>query len=534
MGRYRPKESYLGRTREKRAAQLANLRFGPIRRSKSGPIPSSPLGAPENNPFDPIYKDDPIRFIEDHFYLTPERCLIVLDDWQKQILRQIFERDPTTGLRRYTMAVVSAPKKTGKTSLAAAIILWFLVHGELEGEIIMAAYSGNQSTYVVYKKLCRSIRMNRHLLKDLAINKDIVENKRTATTARVVSVSSSVAGLNPNLVLFDELHAYREVDSNMYRDFFDELTVSPTRKEPLCLITSYAGTGQDTLFYEIYEKGLAGTDPKMFFFWSHDPFLSPRMTKEILEDKRNKHHPNTFARLFENRWTQGEKQFIDMVDYDKCVDSSHAPLFEDFHKELAVYLGIDIGVKDDCSAVVAVAKQVEKIVLIQHRIWRPRPNDPVIIEDVENYIYDLHCKFRVAQALFDPSQCREAEQRLKQRGVNMVECIQAQGPNIEAAQNLYHLLRSGKLKLYKADDLRQHLQHAVVRESARGFQIEKKSPSKKVDAAVALAMACLAVIQDASVEAEVKVADWNWKGDESSSPGRGGVLSGDWLLADDR
>jgi phage terminase large subunit-like protein len=407
------------------------------------------------------------------------------------------------------MAVVSAPKKTGKTNLSASVALWYLCHAGPEAEIILAANAAHQSTFVIFRKLSKSIQLNPYLGPNvIRILNDSIENLRDGTIARVVATNvRSIAGLEPNLVIIDELHAYRrDIASQNDEEFFNELALPPTVKDALLLISSYAGFEEDSLLHDIYLKGLEGSDPKMFFFWSHDPFLSPRTTPEFLEDRRKKEHPNTYARLWENRWTQGIKEFVSMNDYDKCVDLNYSMVFEDLHRELRVYLGIDIGVKSDCSAVVAVAKQGDKIALIQHRIWKPGPNDPVDIRDVENYILELSKKFNIAEAHFDPSQFLEGERRLRDAGVNIIQATQAEGLNVARAQNLYQLFRSGTLKLYHADDLRAHVQHASIKESSKGFQIEKSAPSKKIDAAVALSFATFACVKGSGGAAEVYVS----------------------------
>lgn len=515
---YRSRESHFGRTKQARAAQLRNLKPGG--KKSAAPIFPQPGAAdPKEDPFNECYKDDPVRFIEDFCFLTPERRLCVLDPWQKDVLNALFERDLVTARRRFTMGIVSAPKKTGKTSLAAFIIEWQLFQGPADGEIILAANSEAQSTYVVFSKLCKSLRMNKYALQHIDIKTDSIENLSTGTVVRVVAMNArTIAGLSPTLVLFDELHSYRDTDSNNARDFFDELVIPPTR-EGLCLITSYASTSEDCLLYELYQRGMEGTDPRLYFFWSHDPLLSPRTSPEYLEDQRKKLHPNTYARLFENSWTHGEKEFVSMDEYGRCVDPAHAPMFEDPQRVNRVFLGIDIGVKSDCSAVVAVGKQGDKVALIQHRVWRPGPNDPVDIRDVEKYILELSQKFNIVEAHFDPSQFLEGSTRLTEAGINMVQFTQAQGVLISMAQNLYQLIKSGTLKLYQANDLKKHVQNASIKESAKGFQIVKAAPSKKIDLCISLAMCCHACCKQPINEGgAVYLGDVSpWRGDDRPS-----------------
>ena len=58
-------------------------------------------------------------------------------------------------------------------------------------------------------------------------------------------------------------------------------------------------------------------------------------------------------------------------------------------------------------------------------------------------------------------------------------------------QTLFDLLTGLNLEVYPADELRQQ---AVAVENPRGWRIAKEKVSKKIDAIVALAMACVAAM----------------------------------------
>jgi phage terminase large subunit-like protein len=115
----------------------------------------------------------------------------------------------------------------------------------------------------------------------------------------------SAAGLNPSLVIFDELWTYTHPHM---LNFYDEMTTVPTRENPLTLIVSYAGYDEDSLLYELCEKGKAGDDPRFFYYWTHENF-APWVTEEYLATQRKRLRPGTYARLHEARWTAGEEAF---------------------------------------------------------------------------------------------------------------------------------------------------------------------------------------------------------------------------------
>ena len=79
-------------------------------------------------------------------------------------------------------------------------------------------------------------------------------------------------------------------------------------------------------------------------------------------------------------------------------------------------------------------------------------------------------------------------------------------------QALFDLLNGRNLRLYAADDLRQQALNTVAVETPRGWRHAKEKAAKKIDAIVALAIACLAAIEgkpkafdSAALEAVVQV-----------------------------
>ncbi len=60
---------------------------------------------------------------------------------------------------------------------------------------------------------------------------------------------------------------------------------------------------------------------------------------------------------------------------------------------------------------------------------------------------------------------------------------------------LFDLLNGKNLRLYSAEELRQQALNTVAIENPRGWRIAKEKASRKIDAIVALAIACVAAIE---------------------------------------
>ena len=491
---YVKKERYLGKSAEARKAQLANLAKG---RGKQ-PIKTKETPSPKLNPFDPVYKNDICQFLEDHFYIPETRSTVKIEKWQrKEILEPLFKIDPVTRLRQHSLALVSMPKKNGKSCLAACISQFFMFQDEDFGEIILTANSKDQSSWVVYDKLVKSLAMNPYTFREVIIGDDQIKVKKTQTIVRIAAPNyKTIAGANPTLVVYDELWGY---ELTAARKFWDELTTVPTRKQPLSLVVSYAGYDEDSLLYELWQKGLSKDKPKnYFFYWSHENKAS-WITRKYLKEQRRRPgmRENTYLRLHENMWVSYESSFIDIAFWDSCTQTDHRPLLPDSSKRL--FIGVDIGLKRDSTGVVAVYKEGDRIFLAAHRCWKPTKKQPVRLEEVEAYILQLRKDFTIQEILYDPHQFERSAEILRGKwGIKLRNFDQTTKNLAYMTGNLYDLLKNGNIVVYGDREFRSHVQNSTAKPTDRGDRIIKKKASSKIDLCIALGMSCVAAIETPS------------------------------------
>jgi len=198
---------------------------------------------------------EPISFINmlnavDDFYGHPF-CLL---DWQHQILWDVYGTVETNGYRTYRYVYLEIPKKNGKTSLIAAIALYHLVCDGPGGQIFCCAADHKQAE-LVYKAACGMREQNSDLEEILKLtdSKKEIKNKITGTVLKVLSAEAYTKhGLNPTVVIFDELHAQPN------RNLYDVMTfgAGAARKEPLWWVITTAGDDPDkkSIGWEIHEK----------------------------------------------------------------------------------------------------------------------------------------------------------------------------------------------------------------------------------------------------------------------------------------
>jgi phage terminase large subunit-like protein len=198
---------------------------------------------------------EPIEFIQmlkavDDFYGQPFKLL----DWQYQVLWDVYGTVKDDGYRQYRYAYLEIPKKNGKTSLIAAIALYHLVCDGPGGQIYCCAADRGQAE-LVYKAALGMIEQEPEfdgVLKVLDSRKEI-KNKHTGTTLKVLSAEAYTKhGINPTVVIFDELHAQPN------RDLWDVMTfgAGAARKEPIWWVITTAGDDPDrkSIGWEIHEQ----------------------------------------------------------------------------------------------------------------------------------------------------------------------------------------------------------------------------------------------------------------------------------------
>lgn len=472
---------------------------------------------------------DVVTFIET-MLIDPETSkLFVLTKAEKSFLRRACELTPD-GRLKYSELVFSAPKKTGKTTLAALVVLYVIrALGGKFAEGICVANDLEQAQGRVFQAIGRIIEASPMLAGDAIINANkITFTSSGSTIIAIASDYAGAAGANPTIVVFDELWGY--ISERSHR-LWDELVPPPTRKIACRLTVTYAGfEGESNLLEGLHKRGLKGKQiapdlyeqPGMLMFWTHR-HTAPWQTAEWVAQMRDQLRPNAFLRLIENRWVSSDSTFVDMAWWDKCVSADATPSIAD--QQLSIWVGVDASVKRDSTAVVACTwdNETKKVRLIWHKIFQPSSAAPLDFEaTVEATLLELKQRFRVREVRYDPYAMQSTAQRLLKAGVKMIEYPQSQANITEASTNLYELIKAGNLIAYKDAAIRLAIQRAIAVEMPRGWKITKEKTSHKIDVVVALGMAALGAVQGGIAHTPLIISDavmeWAKQPNQPTSP----------------
>lgn len=188
--------------------------------------------------------NEPVDFIQllhltDDFYGRP----FLLQMWEKEVIRDVYGTLNDKGYRQYSYAYLEIPKKNGKTTLIAGLGLYHLMCDGPGGQIYCCAADREQAS-LVYHAMRQMIDQDEDLQASLKVTDSAkhIENVRTKTFLKVLSAEAYTKhGLNPTVVIFDELHAQPN------RDLWDVMTFGSgaARKQTLYWIITTAGDDPD-------------------------------------------------------------------------------------------------------------------------------------------------------------------------------------------------------------------------------------------------------------------------------------------------
>lgn len=339
------------------------------------------------------------------------------------------------------------------------------------------------------------IKKNPELDKKCRIRTDYIENIKSGSILRCLSSSyRSSAGLNCLLVCIDELASF---DTDSLKFFFEELQLSPIYKYPLILITSTAGRNEEGILWDLTKAAEKGNTPESYFYIKQGKEANPSsfVTDKYLNSQKNQPgmRANLFKRLHQNQWVSEEDSFINDEDFQACINYK---LIKCPKNRIPIWVGLDVGYRNDYTAVFSLGKIDDEYISIDHKIYIPSKIEELQFDDVKRYIIWLSNRYDILGVYFDPYQAIQLSQDLRKEGINMVELPQTQSNCIAFSQCLFSLIKNKRIGFYHSEEIRINLINCKVIYSNRGWRIVKKSGTKKIDLAISLAMASYGAVRD--------------------------------------
>lgn len=418
--------------------------------------------------------------------------------WQRWLLNGLLERRGD-GRLRFRRALIGLPRKQGKSLMGSALALYGLFAGEAGAEVYSAA-GDRQQGRIVFNEAKQQILNSQMLSQECKVYRDAIEVPRFGAVYRVLSSDGKLQqGLNPSLVIFDELH----VQPN--DDLWDALTLgSGARLDPLVVGITTAGYDLDTLCGRLYNygKAIAGGEVKDdtfgFYWWEAQADCSiadtkqwraanPNLSLDLLDQEdmevaMKQTSEMAFRRYRLNQWVRSQESWLPVGAWERLVGDATINTTE------PCWVGIDMALKHDSIAVVVAQPQESGRIAVSARIWHPDIAE-LDVQDVEQHLRSLHSTLQVNEFAYDPAFFQRSAELLYDDGLPMLEFPQSSQRMIPACGTAYDLIVQGKVLHDGSPMFTDQVLSAAQRMTDNGWRLSKGKSRRKIDAAIALCMA---------------------------------------------
>lgn len=426
-----------------------------------------------------------------------------VSEWVKLVTGQALypwqaeELDRLTAPDRPRVAYIQVPRKNGKTRLAAALALAEVCLKE-QRHVFAISDSERNLNSVLIREVRDLIFGSEHLRDSIHVFKNLIEVPETGSFIEPrPSKFAASQGINPHLVLFDEVHLQKTPD------IWHGMTMAGAAREDALLfgittpgydLTSLAHdlyqalkTGDDTLYGRVFDMPTQYKLDDRKGWRVSNPCYDVGVFADSMEADFARLPEHEFRRFRLGQWTATESAWLPYGAWDACA--SGGPLPPDGTR---VWVGFDGSYSGDSTAIVGVTEE-RHIFVIEcwenpgRRDWRvPRAEVDVAVQMVME-------RWRVVELLCDPPywerEIEEWRQKWPSKVIEFPTHVRAR--MAPACFTFYTGVMEHQLTHDGDPRLARHVANAIIKPSPQGDYITKadKDSPAKIDLAVAAVVA---------------------------------------------
>lgn len=458
-----------------------------------------------------------------------------LQPWQERIVRELFGWKRVDGTRLYRKLYLEVPRKSGKTTLAAAIALYLAFADDEPGcQVYFAAADKDQAT-ACYEpaRIMAEEAHSRGVIGDLVpynSTKEIkIPDNPGAKLKALSSDTTKLYGLNLHGLVFDELMAQKN------RTMWDALTTSQgARRQPLIVAITTAGWDKQSIAYEHREQtrriaedattvedflGVVysapedadWTDPAAWraaqpsMGWTVDEDYYRRAVEEAKEQPGAQ---NAVRTLYLSQWVGQADRVIDMEAWDRCAEPPVA--------DGPAWGGLDLAATTDLTAFVLAFCDEDGAVSFRPYFFMPKLNmrsrgqrdgvdyeawereglviaTPGAVTDygvVKRTILEAAEQYDIQSIGYDRWGAIQLAQELAAEGLNMVAVGQGFASMSAPTKELLRLVAAGQVRHGGHKVLRWNADNAAAAQDPAGnVKPAKDRSAGRIDGIVAAVMA---------------------------------------------
>ena len=418
--------------------------------------------------------------------------------FQKAWLREVLADDVNA-------AAMRIPRGNGKSTLLAAVAVWALFDDDADGapQIPIVASTLSQAKRSVYS-VAVSMVQKCDLLAERAVMFSGIGTERLTTPSNggecfpIASDVAGLQGLDPSLAICDEL-GFIDVES------WDSLLLAAgKRPRSLTIGIGTPGFDRENALWVLEQRILEGHVLPGFHFTGYNADEGCRLTDEVQWAKANPALGEGFMRLDALRtavamsleahfrifrlgqWIEGAQSWLG-EDGRRIWDRLRDPW--QLASKAPTWVGVDVGLKRDSSAVVTCQIRPDGRRHVIARIWTPTPEGRLDATDVMAHLRELCDLYDVKNVSYDPRFFDVPAQTLLDEGLPMLEVpqsIERMSPIVVAT---FDEIKAERISHDDDALFGSHVLAAQAKIHERGFTISKAKSRDMIDAAVAMALA---------------------------------------------
>lgn len=465
---------------------------------------------------------DPVSWIERYFWVPDPRDPITgeflppgplkLHPVHKTVLREGLIKHK--GRFKYSTILFSTIKKSGKTTVGAAVTAWYAATQGQYREVYCLANDGKQSADRILNSVQEAVDISPNLAWNTTKLKITLPN-HTFIEAIPCDAKGS-AGSQPAFLIFSELWGYT---TDRQKKLWAEMALPPTlHGRAVRWVESYAGyRGESEVLWNLYETAVVNgrrhpkypdlpiyvnPQARTLAYWDEGddarrmPWQRGEEGKEYYAEQASILVPEEFDRLHRNQWVEPITKAIPLEWWNAC-QSEYPPLDE----RTPVVAGVDASVSGACTACVLVSrapsenKYHKRVRVHAVRITAPKPGGKIDLEEaVTKVLRDWNERYNLKCVVYDEFQLHHLMTQLRTEKKILVRDFSQRGERLKADKQVYDMIVSKDLEHRGYAGLRDHVDNAQKKASnetrMRFVSMDDRHP---IDALVALSMAAFEI-----------------------------------------
>jgi hypothetical protein len=453
----------------------------------------------------PYIDPDIVRWIQSNFYIPETNGPMTLYPFHIAGLREALAKDGENF--RYSTVVWSALKKSFKSSIAAAVALWFAWQKPYSTVRIIANDLKGADSRVFYY-IRRSIELHPTMRPPMV---NIVNYKITLpnhSTIEAIPIDpKGEAGGGDDLVVYSEIWGW---NSKAAQKMWSETTLSPMKYgKSIRFCETYAGeSGESKILEELFDRGVTHGEcidaenefyrnDRLFCIWNTKP-TTPYQTEEYYRQEAANLLEGEFNRFHKNQWGSSSSAFVPGEWWSACRRNP-LPAYERLESWV---IALDAGISNDSFGLVAVTRK-DGITIVRHvRKWVPPPGGTIQFfapigtpaeqdESPAGELRRLCERHSVVKVTYDMFQLYSFCNQLKDELIVFFEPFSQQTQRLYADKSLRDAIREQKIIHDGDPDLAEHIQNANAKSEGEieKLRIIKRKETLKIDLAVCTSMA---------------------------------------------